>query len=225
MDIRFFTDTKINAGFTTRELASDVRMAHFLRMYPYVARARLVHGCEIAQITKKTFRKAYYEMIPETDGLITDVRGALLVTTHGDCLPIYAYDPVRKAVGLAHAGWRGTAAGIAAKLIEAMRNAYGCKSSDIRTAIGPGICASCFEVGEEVAAQFTDAFPWSEDLICAKDNGKFTIDLKAVNAQLLENEGVADVEISPRCTCCEPESFFSYRRDKTAERMLAYIAI
>ncbi|MBQ2084038.1 MAG: laccase domain-containing protein, partial [Firmicutes bacterium] len=87
----------------------------------------------------------------------------------------------------------------------------------------PGIGACCFEVGPDVAEQFTDAFWWAEDYVYCHPGGRPRLDLKGINAELLMLEGVTKIEISPHCTCCEPEMFWSYRRCKDSTRMLAFI--
>ena len=100
---------------------------------------------------KGVIRERDYQDI---DGLITNVPGITLVTFYADCVPLYFLDPVHKAVGLSHSGWRGTVKRMGQKTVEAMQAEYGTRPEDVIACIGPSICASCFEVGEEVAEEF-----------------------------------------------------------------------
>ncbi len=93
----------------------------------------------------------------EADGLVTDIPGVTLVVFSADCLPILLYDPVRRVVAAVHAGWRGTALGIAARAVEQMGDCYGCDRQDILAAIGPGISKCCFETHEDVPNAMTAA--------------------------------------------------------------------
>ena len=94
----------------------------------------------------------------DVDGLITDVPGLVLYTSHADCVPIYFYDPVRRVIALAHSGWKGTAARIGEVTIRKMKEIYGCRPEDIYAAIGPSICQDCYEVSEDVAEAMRGCF-------------------------------------------------------------------
>ena len=114
--------------------------------------AGAIHGADVARVDSSP------AIIDDVDALITDRRGIGLFTTHADCLPIVLWDPIHGAVGLAHAGWRGTRAGVAVAALSAMEREFGTKPRDVRAGIGPGICGRCYEVGPEVAENFEDAF-------------------------------------------------------------------
>ena len=118
---------------------------------------------------------------------------------------------------------RGTLKGVAGSLIQTMRSAYGSDPENILAVIGPGIGACCFEVGFDVADAFTDKYPWAEEYVCAYSGARPHVDLKGINAELLRLEGVAHIEISEHCTCCEPDLFWSHRRCADKTRMLAFI--
>ncbi|MBR0131140.1 MAG: polyphenol oxidase family protein [Firmicutes bacterium] len=190
--------------------------------------------------------------IGATDGCVTDVPGVVLTSTHGDCLPIYIYDPVKKAVGLAHAGWRGTYDGIAAVLADTMVREFGSDPMDMLAYIGPGIDFCCFEVNEDVAEAFTDRYYWAQEMTAIKplryekqphaagplNAGdaeeteyqpvqKYLVDLKAVNDELLKISGIPEenINICRDCTVCDAESYYSHRRAKEKDRMLAYICL
>ena len=228
MDIKFFEDLGIDAGLTQAPDLSDVRrneMAEKAREQGgYLIRPCLVHGTRVVPITRQFLsgRESYVE-IEDCDGLVTDLPNVVLTSTHGDCIPVYAADPVKGVIGLAHAGWRGTVDGIAAALVLTMAQVYGCDPSDIHAVVGPGIGLCCFEVDEDVARQFIEKMPWSEGFMEEGARaGKYMIDLKGINAELLKMLGTGSIEVSPVCTF-EDENCWSYRRNKTSNRMLAYI--
>ena len=229
--IRFFEDLPVDAGFTCKPLDGKIYRNSLLAKMP-VVRLSLVHGSAVAVIRSvdpdgaSGFRADMdegYLDVYDADGAVTDLPGVYLTTTHGDCVPIWVCDPVKGVIGLAHAGWRGTLSGIAGNLVRAMTRTCGSDPADLRAAVGPGIGACCFEVGPEVTEAFTDRYPWTEEYIYAYPGARPHLDLKGVNAELLTLEGVTQIEISPRCTCCEPDLFWSHRRSADKTRMLAFI--
>jgi hypothetical protein len=151
----------------------------------------------------------------EADGLITDQPGVCLTIFSGDCIPILLYDPVRRCIAAAHAGWRGTALGIAARAVEAMVRDYGCQAGNILAAIGPGIGPCCFETHGDVpdglrSGLGEDAAPFIRPL---SKLGKFSVDLKGANACWLERTGLRPehIAICPACTACNLDEFWSHR--------------
>ena len=151
----------------------------------------------------------------EADGLITDEPDVCLTIFSGDCIPILLYDPVRRCIAALHAGWRGTAAGIAARGVEAMVRDYGCLPENILAAIGPGIGPCCFETHADVpdglrSGMGADAEPFIRPL--AKE-GKFSVDLKGVNRRWLELSGLEreHIALCTACTGCNREDFWSHR--------------
>lgn len=160
--------------------------------------------------------------IPLSDAVITNRKDVVLTTIHADCLAVYLYDPVHRAIGLCHAGWRGTVGGIAVKTLEAMRDAYGTKPNDVFAAISPGIATCCFQVGEEVLDAFREAYSYAEEYATrdaadgAFDTPRYHMDLKGLNARQLIDSGILPekIEKDVHCTCCEPELFWSFRREK-----------
>lgn len=158
-------------------------------------------------------------IIPDTDGTITNRKNVLLTTVHADCLAVFCYDPVKEAIGLCHAGWRGTCAGIAMEMVEKMEDEYGCDPENLQAYIGPGISQCCFEVGMEVAEDFAENWTFAEDYITRTPgdvaNGKCHIDIKGINQEQLELMGIPteQIRVSEHCTCCEPQLFCSYRRE------------
>ena len=150
---------------------------------------------------------------PDTDALITDARNVVLTSLHADCIPVWLYDPVRHAAGLAHAGWRGTAADIAAKTVRRMCDIFGSRAEDIEAAVGPGIGTCCFEVGGEVIQAFESLMDAAGEFYTDDGNGKYHLDLKGVNEALLRRAGVSRISVTGYDTCCGSDLFYSYRRD------------
>lgn len=154
----------------------------------------------------------------DVDGMITNVPGLVLATFYADCVPLYFIDPVRKAIGLSHSGWRGTAAHIGAVTVRKMQEEYGSLPEDIYGAIGPSICQECYEVSEDVILEFQKTFPeqsW-RDLFYRKENGKYQLNLWEANRQIMLEAGLIEEHISlpGLCTCCNPEFLFSHRASR-----------
>ena len=151
---------------------------------------------------------------PECDALITDTPGIALVVFTADCTPILFHDPITGAVGAAHAGWRGTANGIAAKTVDTMVSAFGCRREHIRAAIGPNIGPCCFETDGDVPAAMLNALGEEAGDYIRQNGEKYFIDLKGLNALWLRRSGVSDIAISTECTCCVAHRFWSHRATK-----------
>lgn len=154
----------------------------------------------------------------DVDGMITNVPGLVLATFYADCVPLYFIDPVNRAIGLSHSGWRGTAGKIGAVTLERMQKEYGTDPAEVYTAIGPSICQRCYEVSEDVVLEFHKAFDekyWNR-LYYAKENGKYQLNLWEANRIIMMEAGVLESHISmPNlCTCCNPEFLFSHRASK-----------
>lgn len=161
----------------------------------------------------------------DVDGLITDETQVALATFYADCVPLYLVDPEKKAIGLAHSGWRGTVGKIGKATVEAMRREYGCRPEAIRTVIGPSICQECYEVSEDVAEAFKKAYDpglWDR-LMTRREDGKYQLNLwEACRENFLE-AGILPEHISmPEiCTCCNPGFLFSHRASKGKRGNLA----
>lgn len=151
----------------------------------------------------------------DVDGLVTDVPGLVLATFYADCVPLYLVDPVRRCIGLSHAGWRGTVGKIGKKTVELMKEQYGSRPEDLRVAIGPSICQDCYEVSEDVIEQFRAAFEerlWPE-LFYSKENGKYQLNLWRANELGFLEAGLKpeQIAVTDICTCCNPQLLFSHR--------------
>ena len=145
------------------------------------------------------------------DALVTNTPGTALVIFTADCTPILLHDPVTGAVGAVHAGWRGTAAGIAQKAVQTMAEQFGCKPQNIRAAIGPNIAQCCFQTDLDVPKAMVQALGSEAKQWIRPEGDKYYVNLKEMNALFLRRAGVEDVEISNLCTACQPERFWSHR--------------
>lgn len=155
----------------------------------------------------------------EIDGLVTNVPGVTLATFYADCVPLFFIDPVNRAAGLSHSGWRGTVGRMGARTLEVMEKQYGTNPESVYAAIGPSICQKCYEVSGDVAEQFLAEFaPYREDktLIYKKENGKYQLNLWGANELVLTEAGIRPQNLSfpDLCTCCNPELLFSHRASK-----------
>ena len=148
---------------------------------------------------------------PECDALITNEPGVALVVFTADCTPILLHDPVTGAVGAVHAGWKGTALGIAEKTVEAMVREFDCNPADIRAAIGPNISTCCFETDADVPNAMVAALGEEANGCIHPKNDKFYVNLKEINAIWLRRAGVRNIEISDACTSCQSDRFWSHR--------------
>ncbi len=155
----------------------------------------------------------------DVDGLITNEPGVVLSTFYADCVPLYFVDPVKKAIGLSHSGWRGTVNKMGMKTVQMMEETYGTNPADVVAAIGPSICMSCYEVGSEVAEEFYKAFPKEaeqKEILQAKENGKYLLNLWKANYFIMKEAGIKEENISVTdiCTCCNGEELFSHRQSQ-----------
>lgn len=176
--------------------------------------SRQVHRDDVRTVTATDCGKGLWtpQDYDSADALITDRPNIPLVVFSADCNVILLHDPVRRAIGAAHAGWRGTALGIAAKTVRAMTDAYGCDPADIRAAVGPAIGQCCFETDGDVPAALRDALGADAEPFIDWNGQKYHIDLKAVNALWLQRAGVPSIDVCPDCTYCLSDLYWSHRR-------------
>jgi len=170
----------------------------------------------------------------EADGLVTNVPGVLLGIQTADCVPVFLVDPIHHAVGVFHAGWRGTVARIVERGVATMAREFGSQPSDLLAAIGPSIGACCYTVGDEVFQQFTQNFSYASMLFrrAQLEPGAHTVDLWEANRrQLLDAGLLADsISVIGECTGCTglpgPRKYFSHRMEKGfTGRMMSAIGI
>ena len=245
----------LNLGFTTHDKKATV-----LRNRQALV-STLPHGGR-APWQLVTLRQIHSDLIhfvsevpdhpPAGDGLITNVPGLLLAVLTADCLPVIVADPKHHAVGVFHAGWRGTVKRIVEKGVGEMRRRFGSKPADLRAAIGPGIRNCCYQVGQEVKDKFETQFSYGGELfretkerdeiherypllfLTARAPGhsvlpkQIFLDLAEANRRQLLDAGLLARNISDldECTSCKPDRFFSHRADKgVTGRMMAVVGI
>ncbi len=183
-----------------------------------VVHAHLVHGDTVARVTQADNGT----WVEHVDGLITNQPGTVLSMNFADCTPIFLYDPRRHAIGLGHAGWRGTVVDLPGAMVRAMTEHFGSDPADLVAAVGPCIGPCCYEVGEVVISAVESAFDRPETLLRlpdaghkrAHDNDHRFFDLPEANRRNLQNAGVKTVEMSGHCTACRTDLFFSHRAEK-----------
>jgi len=148
---------------------------------------------------------------PKADALVTDRPGLTLFQRFADCVPILLVDPKRRAVGIAHAGWRGTLSGVAAAAVHAMTERYGSRPADLVAGLGPAIGPERYEVGPEVVAQVRATFNGRTEQVLRTHQGRWHLDLWAANELQLRAAGVGQIEVSGLCTASHTDEFFSHR--------------
>lgn len=160
------------------------------------------------------------------DAFITNTPGVACFVRTADCMPILIADPVAKAVGAIHAGWRSTTQRIIRKTVATMTEAFGSKPEDIYAAIGPAICGSCYEVGQDVVDAFLNHDLPADGRVLHKRNGKTLLNMEWAAEELLTRAHIPrkHIDIIKRCTY-EDSEFSSYRRDHTDVRQISFIAI
>lgn len=157
------------------------------------------------------------------DGLVTNEPNVALTVFSADCTPVLLFDPVHRAIGAVHAGWRGTAAAIAAKAVEKMMQEFGTDPADVCAAIGPCISQCCFETDADVPDAMLKSFGEDAQAMINPCGNKYYVNLKGLNALALQRIGVRKIEIAEECTACQPDRFWSHRRVGGARGSLAAI--
>ncbi len=179
-----------------------------------------VHGARVVSVARPRLKEK-----PRTDGVVTDAAGLALRVFTADCVPVFLIDPVQRAIGLIHAGWRGVQKDIVRTAIQTLAREYHSRPQDVCVALGPHIGGCCFEVGPEVAA----VFQGTRGAVSGGKRGandRRRLHLSAVLHAQSVRAGVRREKIipAPGCTVCDPH-YFSYRRDKTDQRQAAILCI
>lgn len=177
------------------------------------------HTTNVRLVTEKDRGKGVTRQrdYSDVDGLVTDVPGLILSTFYADCVPLLFFDPIHRAIGCSHSGWRGTAGEMGRVTVEAMGKYFGSRPEDILAAVGPSICRDCYEVGEEVAEEFENLFSGEAgEVLTAKGNGKYLLDLWKANEKVLLSAGIRreHLAVTDICTCCNSEYLFSHRASR-----------
>lgn len=206
-------DTRENVLENLRRVCSAIDVD-----YKKLVLSNQVHGDVIKVVTGEDSGKGISKTsdIIGVDAMITNVSGVPMITYYADCVPVFILDPVQKAVGLVHSGWKSTVLKIAAKTMNKMTEVYGSKPKDCLIGIGPSIEPKCFFVREDAATLFKENFHNWGVFIKKVSLEQYTVDLWLAIKLMLVETGVLEQNItySDLCTVCNEELFFSHRRDK-----------
>lgn len=204
------------------------RMAETIGVEPNsLVFAAQTHTTNVRKVTAEDKGKGivYPLDYQDVDGLITNESGICLTTFYADCVPLFFIDPVHKAIGLSHSGWRGTVGKMGQETLRRMREEYGTDAKDVIAAVGPSICQDCYEVSEDVIEKFKEAFDeiyWGE-LFYQKENNKYQLNLWKANEIILLEAGVPkeNIAVTNVCTNCNSDVLFSHRATKGERGSLA----
>jgi len=200
--------------------------------------AEQIHGNVVVKVSAEDRGRGRLTMsdaIQGADGMITNEPNILLTSFYADCVPLLFWDPVNEAIGLAHAGWKGTASAIAKEMVEAMKIQFGTVADQLMVAIGPSIDQCCYEVDHYVIEQFEAL--WSrlelqedsiDKVIKPISAQKAHINLKEINRQIMIKAGIlpTNIELSNLCTGCRTDMFFSHRMENgLTGRMASWIGL
>lgn len=169
-----------------------------------------VHGTHVICADQPRPLDAPHE---KADAILTDRKGITLFMRFADCVPVVLYDPVKRVIGLVHAGWRGTVERAAGVAVERMQAQYGSRPDDVLACIGPSICTAHYEVGEDVQIAARAAFGEKAEALLLRQNSGIHFDLWSANRLALEEAGVRQVEVAGLCTACHPEDWYSHRAE------------
>ncbi len=169
-----------------------------------------VHGTEVICTNSPRLLDAAHL---KADAILTDSPDITLFMRFADCVPILFYDPVKKVVGIAHAGWQGTVKKIAGITVDAMREKYGSKPENILAGIGPSIGVDHYQVGKDVADHITRAFSDTAGILIERNNNLY-LDLWAANYRTLYDAGIRNIQVAGVCTACDTHEWFSHRAEK-----------
>ncbi|MGC3978327.1 MAG: peptidoglycan editing factor PgeF [Paludibacteraceae bacterium] len=246
-EINHFTSTRntgvsqgdffsLNLGVYSGDEAENIQknfnlLFDFIGIKPYqLFIPHQTHGDEIMVIDNPFLNQdneTQKTLLYGKDALITNLPNVYVGVTTADCVPILIYDPVKKAVGAVHAGWRGTCAKVLSKTIEKMGTVFNSNPSDMLAAIGPSISVNVYDVGNELIAEFKNAGFNTYEIFQLKDE-KVYLDLWEANGNLLLEKGLRNknIEVTGRCTFTEYETFFSARKlGIKSGRMISVIGI
>jgi len=208
-------DVKISTFNDLQSGASQKDLTRFANGKP-LSQLKQVHGTKVKNITSVDTSN----MLLEADAMITNLKNVYLAIKTADCIPILLFDQKKNVIAAIHSGWRGTKNGIVKNTISKMIDCYNTNPKDLSALIGPGINPCCYEVQKDLV----DAFEDTKYAIQTVNNKTF-LNLKAVIKNDLASLGVNKIENIGTCTCCTPDLYPSYRRDKTDQRIFSIISI
>ena len=229
------TLTSLNLSFTREEEPREMTMENyriFCRAESIPVESMVMdayeHGTTVRRVTRIDCGKGWTrDPLPPCDGLVTDDPEVSLMTGHADCMAFYFIDPEHKAIGLAHAGWRGAFHKIGLSAIQKMQACFGSDPARMLAGVGPSICRDCFEVDDRLGQDFDAAFPEASCLFPGKREGKAQVDLWRVAACQFMEGGIPGKNISIMGVCTvEDERLFSFRGDhRKTGGMTAYLRL
>jgi YfiH family protein len=212
----------LNLGHTVGDDPVAVEVNHD-RVYQAMGTSRsravtchLTHSADVLPVTAADRG----QVVGQGDAMISADAGVYLSMRFADCVPILLHDPVRRAIGLAHAGWRGTVKNVAKSVVQAMVNSLGCSPENITAVIGPAIGPCCYQVGEDVIQAVEAIFPHisasdNSAQLFSRRNGRYAyFDIWEANRRQLKRAGVGQLVVSRLCTACHTDHFFSHRAER-----------
>ncbi len=213
----------LNLSWKRRDSVENVRenhtrMAKAMGVEPEsIVFVQLTHSDRVL-VVDETYRNNgawWYDIPVGYDAVITQSRNTTLLARTADCGTVLLYDPIKKAIGAVHSGWKGTVKGVIVNAVNKMVEQYGCDPQDIIAVCGPSICKDCFKVHVDCANEFFNAFGKGKYDV-ALDDGRYSIDMWRIMKDQLLSCGIKDENISMAqdCTCCDAENYFSHRRGK-----------
>lgn len=223
----------LNLGLNTADLQASVEgnrstFARSFDLQPHqLLTVKQVHGKDLLVIDESNLDLTHFLTV-EVDAIVTDQPGIMIGVLVADCFPVLVWSREQGVVAAVHVGWRGAANGILRKTIETMREHFGCSVAELRAAIGPGIGAHKYEVDRPVRDAFRQGSGFWPEIAKEVRLGYWQLDLSLSCRLQLEQVGLLtqNIDQAVECTCCHPESFFSYRRDKgETGRQLGFIKL
>lgn len=211
----------LNLGYNTGDQVPQVEanratLARAFALQPHLLlTVQQVHGSEILVVNESNPDLSHFLRV-ESDAIITNQRGIMLGILVADCYPVLLFDPDGPAAGVVHVGWRGAAAGLIGQTVAAMTAMFGSRPERLRAAVGPGIGAHSYEVDRPVRDAFRAGSGHWDRIASESRLGHWQLDLQLSCLLQLEGAGIARsaVDVVEQCTCCNRETFFSYRRDQ-----------
>lgn len=225
--------SSLNLSFTRPEQRENVlenyhRFCRATRIpYERMVMDNYAHETTVLMVDGKDAGKGYrFDPLPSCDGLVTNDPTITLITGHADCMAFYVVDPVKRCIGLAHAGWRGALGRIGAVVVAELTRQYGSNPTDLVVGIGPSICPNCFEVGQNVAQEFADEFS-AMPCVLVSPGQRPHVDLWMVAVRQFLEAGARPENISMFGVCtAETPRLYSHRRDHgNTGGMAAYLRI
>ena len=183
---------------------------HFERPVESIYDVWQVHSADVVCVDRP---RPLSEPHLKADAILTDRPEVTLMMRFADCVPILFYDPERRVVGIAHAGWQGTVKLIGKAVVEKMVEQYGCRRETIITGIGPSIGPECYEIGTDVIEKIQITFGKRISQVLSAKSGRHYFNLWQANRMILEDAGVQKVEVMEVCTACHTEDWYSHRAE------------